>query len=142
MKNIILCALLFQSLQSFGQEQDYATINFVVGKCVKKAAFSIYLNEKLVGVVGKDENFEYKIYSQGRIAVKILVNNWPFHGTLDVESGNTYYYELNYASFRQRNAPVDEEKGKVMFSENATTKTAEEDKSNPVGFGAKRTIPK
>jgi len=107
--------------------QSFSTINFV-NNFSKNLNFIIYLNEQLVGSLNRNENLEYKIYSEGRISIIIITGQERITGTIDVKKGNTYYYQLSYGNFKL----VDEEKGKSIFAKNEITIKAEEERKNPI----------
>lgn len=114
--------------------QNYSTINFVTNKVSGKNSFTVYLNQTLAGTLNKDENLSYKIYSEGRITVSVvLLIGMRFTKSIDVKPGNTYYFELTHFIGKVKTEPIDEKKGKEIFDGNKTTIQGEEDINNPIG---------
>lgn len=105
---------------------------------LKDFTFTIYLNEQQIGTIKRHENLSYKIYSEGRITVNLIIPPVPgvsnrVTTTIDVKSGNTYYMELGMAGYKIKAKLVDEEKGKASFAKNESTIKDEEDIRRPVG---------
>jgi len=140
MKRLLLLVLLFQSIDSIAQEQDFSIINFVTNKCSGKVSFSIYLNEQLAGSINPKENLEYKIYSEGRISIALIINSYRLTRTIDVKKGNTYYFEVN--NWRGKYEIIPEAIGKEYFAQNLNTIKAEENVSTPIGTLSKETLSK
>jgi S1-C subfamily serine protease len=111
-------------------EQDYSTINFVANRCTDKIAFSIYLNEQLIGSINRNENLEYRMYSAGRISVTIIINSVRLTRTIDVHNGYTYFFEIN--NWNGKYDLVDEQTGMRYLSKVTNTLKAEENKRQPL----------
>jgi S1-C subfamily serine protease len=109
--------------------QNTSTINFVAFKDYGWV-FSIYLNEQLVGTIGKNENLEYKLTSEGRISVIIIAQSQRYTGFLDVKKGGTYYYVVS--AYPNKQGVTDSKRGQEIFASNANTLKAEEDKKRPL----------
>jgi S1-C subfamily serine protease len=134
----LLSIICFLIVSIGASAQKFSTINFANGKMVKDFTFTIYLNEQQIGTIKRHENLSYKIYSEGRITVNIIMPPVPgvinrATTTIDVKSGNTYYMELGMKGYVIKKNLVDEAKGKELFAENENTINVEEDKRNPVG---------
>lgn len=124
----ILITLIF-SATAFSQ--NCSTIYFAPKKA-KGREYRIYMNEKLVGTIGYDENFEFKIFSEGRISYVLLYGvNSRIFGSVDVKNGNVYYLSVN-GTFAKCEK-VDKENGEKLLAKNKTTIKEEEDLKNPIG---------
>ncbi len=125
MKKLFFTLLTFLTLQV--SAQDYSTINFV--NCYSKNTnFEIYLNQHLVGSIFGGENLEFKMYSEGRITVVLILNKERITRSMDVKNGNTYYFQMQFGAFKE----VDEERGKIILAKSTNTILAEEDIDDPI----------
>lgn len=129
MKTILSALLIIFKLGI--SAQNYSTINFVTNKSSKNISFVIYLNEQMIGSIKQKENLEFKIYSEGRLSVAIIIDSYRITGSIDVKKGNNYYFEVN--NLNGRYDIIDEQKGRELFAKNINTIKAEEDKSHPIG---------
>ncbi len=125
MKILLSTLLTILTLQI--SAQNYSTINFV-NNYSRNFSFQIYLNLQPIGSINRGENLEFKIYSEGRISLIFIVGSERITGTIDVQNGNTYYYQLAFGNFKL----LDEENGKKKFAKNTNTIKAEEDINNPI----------
>lgn len=125
----IILVFTFCSVTVFSQ--NCSTINFVTKKS-KGRTYAIYLNQQLVGTIGHDENLEFKICSEGRISVIILMGMFRTTASIDIKNGNTYYMEIKGQPSMQAKV-VDKKIGEELFNKNATTIHGEEDIKNPIG---------
>lgn len=129
MKKLLLLLLMFPSLFSFGQEQDYSIINFVPYPMTisngKATIYTIGVGGQNAGTIAYNENLQYKIYSEGRITAiagrDIL---------LDIKKGNTYWVQLN--PMNGKFGLTDERTGERIYKKNIRTIYAEEDRNNPI----------
>ncbi len=113
--------------------QNFSTIN-IVNTFPRDYTFYIYLNDQLAGMLKKNENLEYKIYSEGRISVRIVLGENRITESIDIKKGNTYYYRLSIINIANISFKlVDEEKGKIIYAKNTNLIKAEEDKKHPLG---------
>lgn len=110
--------------------KDYSIINFLTNRCTKDNSFSIYLNEQLVGSINQNENLEYKVYSEGRISVTLIINSSRVTKTIDVSNNNTYYFEIS--NLNGKYELVDEETGMGYLSKVTNTVKAGESKRQPL----------
>jgi S1-C subfamily serine protease len=127
MKRLIILLIITLTFKVYSQYNS--TINFVAFKddgCV----FSIYLNEQLIGTIGKGENLEYKLSSEGRISVILIAQSVRYTGFIDVKKDGTYYYIVS--AYPKKYGITDNERGKELFSLNTNTLKAEENKKNPL----------
>lgn len=129
---LFLCVFIFISLpfQSKAQD-DFSTIHFVMNKTPNVISYKLYLNDHFIFPLQDDENYSYKIFSEGRIALDIIVNTGRVTRSIDVKNGNSYYFEIN--GFSGKFELIDTETGKKLFSNNPKTYTGEEDIYNPIG---------
>lgn len=119
--------------------QNYSsTINFIVTKCPKNSFLTLYLNGQEIGIVRENENFEYKLYSEGRLTLYVKEGIYIVkQEIIDIEKNKTYYYELrSITGVNDKYEMINEEKGKGLISLTQKTIKAVEDKQNPLVKGS------
>jgi hypothetical protein len=95
-----------QSIYAFAQESNYATVNFFSPSFFGSSpTLDIYLNDQLITSINTGKNFIFKMYSEGRISVKIKYPNSSggfgvITSTLDIKQGNIYYFRLDFVNGR------------------------------------------
>lgn len=123
--SLVLCLSVF-TLYAQNEEQEYATIYFTARTNMGfPVAIKFFLNDQDMGVLN-GETMEYKIYSTGRITVTSVITNFRKFGTIDVEHGKTYYFELNDCIILYEN------KGKRVVNASSQIFKKEEDLTNPI----------
>lgn len=129
MKKLLLFLLMTVAFKFYSQQTS--TIYFVNKKC--RFNVSIYLNNQLVGTIGKGENLEYKLLSEGRIVVDFVSGSTRFGPKIiDVVKGGSYYYVYSNTEGHIYGEIVDNEEGKEIFARNSNTIKVEESKKHPL----------
>jgi S1-C subfamily serine protease len=113
--------------------QKFSTINFVSNKIINDLAVTIYLNEQMIGTIKDDENIKYKIYSEGRMSVTLIINGVRQNTTLDIKHSDDYYFEIKIVFGKFKYQLVDAKKGQEYFAKNKNTIEGEEDIRRPIG---------
>ena len=89
----------------------------------------IYINDNSISAIKQFENLEFKMYSEGRISIVIIVNSMRYTSTIDIKKGNIYYFEINpVGKYREVEAPT----GKEFLTKITNTIKVEEDRNNPI----------
>src|SRR4051812_7798747 len=95
MKRILIALLALITISSHAQ--DFSIINFIAYGGFSEA--TIYVDNQKVGILKKDECFQYKVYSEGTKSVRITADHSADVKSLSISHGHTYYYEVGFGNF-------------------------------------------
>lgn len=132
--NLALTLRLFVVVFMFGlvsKGQEFSTIHFVDDASNKKANFTIYINNTLIGSLNPNQNLDYKMYSEGFVTIT-LVSYYRKSISINIKRGDEIFLVFRYTTLNFQFERASKEKVFGIYKKNTVTLKAEEDKKNPI----------
>jgi hypothetical protein len=116
------------------EKEDFSVINFVTNNSINRN-YTIYINDRLIGSINKNENLEYIIYSQGEVNIKVISNSNKYTDLvqtdhINLRTGETHNYLLGSTeSLLEKTKDI---AGMKLYEKKLSTRKVQENKGDPI----------